>query len=209
MDNAPYVTTISRQLGSGGSYIGRQVAYRLGISYMDREIISEAAERFQTSEHELAKFEEKPASLWESIFVGNLIDDMSYYPPRLLAPSPSNVFHTQSEIIKKVADERSAVIIGRGGHYVLKDRPRHLSVFIHAGIPFRIKRVVKLYQVTERQAVKMIEKYDNERARFIRQIANQDWMDACNYQLCIDTGVIGLDNAVNLIVYYLRDKFRQ
>lgn len=204
---SPYVITISRQLGSGGSYIGQNIAKRMGIYYMDREILSEVAQRLQVSEYDLDKYDEKAASFWQMIFSTEFIDTVSYVPPKLFIPSASNVFETQADIINKVADERSAVIIGRGGNYILRNRPRHISVFIHAGIPFRQKRIADLYDVSEKQALKMIEQYDNERAKYIRQVSGFDWVNACNYQLCIDTGMIGLDNAVNMIVNYIKDQF--
>lgn len=207
MNNSPFVITISRQLGSGGSYLGQCIAKRMGIYYMDREIISEVAKRFQLSEDELGEYDEKATSLWELLFTNEFIDTINYHPPKLFEPTASNLFHMQSEIINKVADERSSVIIGRGGYYILKNRLRHLSVFLHASIPFRRKRIVELYKVSENRAIKMIEKYDNERAKYIKQVADHDWMDACNYQLCIDTGAIGLDNAVDMIVNYAKDTF--
>lgn len=207
MKTSPYVITISRQLGSGGSYIGQNIAKRMGIYYMDREILSEVAQRLQVSEYDLDKYDEKAASFWQMIFSTEFIDTVSYVPPKLFVPSVSNVFETQADIINKVADERSAVIIGRGGNYILRNRPMHLSVFIHAGIPFRQKRIADIYGVPEKQALKMIEQYDNERAKYIRQVSGFDWLNACNYQLCIDTGEIGLDNAVNLIINYIKEQF--
>jgi len=207
MKNAPYVITISRQLGSGGSYIGQCIAKRMGIHYLDREILSEAAQRLQVSEYDLDEYDEKAASFWQILFSTEFVDTVTYHPPKLFVPSVSNVFETQTEIINKVADERSAVIIGRGGNYILRNRPRHLSIFIHAGIPFRQERIAALYKVPEKQALKMIEQYDNERAKYIRQVAGHTWTDARNYQLCIDTGLIGLDNAINMIINYIKDKF--
>ncbi|MDD2234723.1 MAG: cytidylate kinase-like family protein [Desulfitobacteriaceae bacterium] len=207
MKASPYVITISRQLGSGGSYIGRNIAKRMGIYYLDREILREVAQRLQVSEQALDKYDEKAASFWQMIFPTEFIDTISYVPPKLFVPSAANVFETQADIINKVADERSAVIIGRGGHYILRNRPKHLSIFIHAGIPFRQKRIVDLYEVSEKQALKMIEQYDNERAKYIRQVSGLDWLNACNYQLCIDTGGMGIDNAVNMIVNYIKDQF--
>jgi cytidylate kinase len=207
MQTSPYVITISRQLGSGGSFIGQCIAKRMGIYYMDREILSEVAHRLQVSEYDLDDYDEKAASFWQILFSTEFIDTVAYHPPKLFVPSVSNVFETQSDIINKVADERSSVIIGRGGNYILRNRPRHLSVFIHAGIPFRRKRIADLYEVTEKQALKMIEQYDNERAKYIRQVAGHAWTDARNYQLCIDTGIIGLDNAVNIIINYIKNKF--
>jgi cytidylate kinase len=207
MNTEPFVITISRQLGTGGSFLGQCLAKRLGIYYMDREIISEVSKRIQLSEEELGPYDEKAASIWEIIFTNEPLDNINYIPPKLFVPNSSSLFQVQSDIINKVADERSAVIIGRGGYHILHNRPRHLSVFLHASIPSRIKRIVNLYEVTEKDALRMIEKYDRERAKFIRQIAEHDWLDACNYHLSIDSGVIGLDNAEEMIINYARNKF--
>ncbi|MDD3653777.1 MAG: cytidylate kinase-like family protein [Desulfotomaculaceae bacterium] len=203
----PYVITISRQFGSGGAYLGYRLAKRLGIYYIDREIISEMARRLKLPEFGLSMVDEKPSVYWEVLMANGYIGTAGYSPPKLFIPTNINLFEAQSEIIKKMAEEKSCVMIGRGCSHILKDNPRHLSVLLHAGIPFRKKRVEDLYEVSGEKALKLIKKYDGERADYIRQVTGHDWLDANNYHLCFDTGRIGLDTAEEMIVNFVQDKF--
>jgi len=208
MKTSPFAITISRQLGSGGSYLGQRIAKQLGIYYIDREMVSEAAKKLQLLEEDLVNYDEKADSFWESFLTSEYLCTTTYYPPQLFINTSSHLFQAQSEIIEKIIKEKSSVIIGRAGFHILRDYPRHLSIFVHASIPFRRKRIEELYQLSEKEAQKKIEKYDSERARYIRAIADLDWKDACNYHMCIDTSIIGLENVEKIVLNYVMDKFQ-
>ena len=145
---SPFAITISRQLGSGGAYLGQQLARNLNIFYADREIISRAAKQFSVLEEDLESIDEKKNSFWESFLHSfELGFSDPYKPPQIVLPPDLILFNAESEIIKHIAKERSAVIVGRCGSYILRNHPNHLSIFLHGDIAFRIKRVEKLYNV--------------------------------------------------------------
>jgi len=201
---SPFAITISRQLGSGGAYLGQQLARNLNIFYADREIISRAAKQFSVLEEDLESIDEKKNSFWESFLHSfELGFSDPYKPPQIVLPPDLILFNAESEIIKHIAKERSAVIVGRCGSYILRNHPNHLSIFLHGDIAFRIKRVEKLYNVTEKVAEKMIVKSDKERSQYFHSFTGEEWTDARQYDLSINTSKIDPDNSVKLIMKFL------
>jgi CMP/dCMP kinase len=198
------VITISRQLGSGGAYIGQQLAKKLNIYYLDREIIRQAAKKLSLLEEELENRDERIIPFWQSLFqlVGYSGPDV-YIPPPIFIPTDQELFEAEAEIIKQIANDRSAVIIGRCGSDILRAHPNHTSIFLHADIDFRKKRIQKLYDVSQEDASKIIAKSDSERSRYHHKITGKEWTDARQYDLSIDTCKIGVDNSVQLILQYL------
>lgn len=203
-ENAQIVITISRQLGSGGAYIGQQLAKKLDIFYLDREIIRQAAKKLSVLEDELKPRDEKTLPFWQSIFqLTGYSGPYVYTPPPIFVPTDRELFKAEAEVIKQIANDRSAVIIGRCGSHVLRAYPNHTSIFLHANADFRKRRIEKLYNVTQEEASKMIAKSDSERSRYHHMLTGKEWTDARQYNLSIDTSKIGIDDGVQLILQYL------
>lgn len=198
-----FIITISRQLGSGGAYVGKQLAQKLDIYYADREILSEAARKFSLGEEDLIHHEEKLRSLWKSFLQFNALSTEVDLPPRFLGPTSRELYQTEAEIIEQIAQERSAVIIGRCGFHILRNYPNCIKIFLHADAAFRNSRIQELYEVSEDAAAKMIVKNDKERGNYISTFTGKQWTDARQYDLSIDTGKIGVDHTVDLILNYL------
>ncbi len=199
-----FVITISRQLGSGGAYLGQLLARNLNVFYADREIITQAAKKFSVLEKDLESIDEKKGSFWESFLHSfELGFSDPYKPPQMILPPDLILFNAETEIIKHIAKERSAVIIGRCGSYILREHPNHLSIFLHGDVTYRIKRVQKLYNVSEREAEKMIAKSDKERSQYFQSFTGEEWTDARQYDISINTSKIDLDKSVKLVMNFL------
>jgi len=198
--------TISRQLGSGGAFIGQQLAKELDIFYADREIIDRVARQYAVLEEDVVSNDEKIISFWESFLQFNTISTDLYVPPKLQAPTDRELFQAEADIIEHIVSERSAVIIGRCGAYILRDYPDNVRIFLHGDIPTRVKRVRSLYHVSEETAKNMIEQSDIERARYCRIVTGKkwDWNDARNYDISIDTSKLDIDKSTGLILEYLK-----
>jgi CMP/dCMP kinase len=110
------------------------------------------------------------------------------------------LFKAEKEIIEHLAKERSAVIIGRCGSYILRDHPNHFSIFLHGDISFRKGRIKKLYDVSEKAAGNMIARSDKERTLYYRTFTKEEWPDATKYDLSLDASSIGLDKCVEIIL---------
>jgi CMP/dCMP kinase len=198
-----FVITISRQLGSGGAFIGQKLAKNLNVFYVDREIISQAAKKLSVLEEDLESREEKIISFWESFFQSFTFTSGVYIPPQVIGPTDRELFETETEIIQRIAKERSAVMIGRCSTHIFCRHPNHLSIFLHADTAFRKSRVQQLYKVSDEVAGKMITQSDKERAVYYHTFTGKDWTDIRQYDLSIDTGKIGLDKTEALIMKYL------
>jgi len=200
-----FAISISRQLGAGGAFVGQQLASKLNIFFADRDILREAAHRLSTFETNLESREERILSFWHSFMKSLPQTDVITVPS--VAPTleytDQELFDAEDEIIRKIVHEHPAVILGRCGHYILRNEPKHISVFLHADKEFRIKRIQELYNVQNDEATEMVEKSDKERAAYCKTFTHKEWMNASNYDLSIDTGKMPLEEVVELILKYI------
>ena len=192
---------ISRQIGSGGSYIGRAVAERLDLRYIDREMLRDAAEYLHTQDPE--RQEEAVGSWWarlgQTFALG--APDAHYAPPPSDAIYEGDLFEIQKRIVREVVEGHAGVIVGRGAAQTLRGRAGVLSVFLHAPEAWRIERVKEVYAVaSDSEAQRMLRESDRARARFVRAIAGCEWTDVRGYDLALDTAALGFDAAVDIIV---------
>jgi cytidylate kinase len=205
---SPCVITISRQLGSGGAYLGQRLAQCLKFSYLDHEIVHQAAEELKIPVEHLAVRDEKVTSNWQSVLQSfAYANSWTYAPPSLDILNDKDLYNVESDIITRIANQCSAVIVGRGGHYVLRKHPRCLNIFLHADIQFRQQRVEQVYNVSGQKALKLMNSVDQERARYLKALTGQDWLDARQYHLSLDTGVLGLEKSETIILETFRQRF--
>jgi cytidylate kinase len=201
-DEKPYIITISRELGSGGAYLGQRLASRLGIAYADREIVRRAAESFDLPEDVVEPLDEKVTPFWLSLLRTFEYGSPEYCCIRKLPLVPSDTeFHDEEcRIVEDIAQKRSAVIVGRGGFFLLRDNPRHLSVFLFADKEFRVKRIKDAYDLSVEKAEELIEVSDRDRRKCRRELTRSEGVDARLFHLCLDTGALGLECAEEIIV---------
>lgn len=203
----PLVITISRQFGSGGRIIGQKISKKLNIIYADREIINKAATHFSVSAGDLASRDEKLPSIWDYFLENIKIAPGAYIPSQIvLPPTTRELFETEQKIIEHIAVQGSAVIIGRCGFHIFREYSNHVKIFLHSGRDNRIQRVSKLYKIQEEITSKMLDEKDRERAVYCKTFTGKEWISAKNYDLSIDTGKIGIDKAVKLILNYLEQR---
>src|SRR5574344_834917 len=205
-ESTPFVVTISRQLGSGGSYIGQSIAKQWGMGYADREIIRQTTEKLSMHEHNVELRDESLLSFWNSFFHIESYSTEVHVPPEMNFPFDNELFEAESEIIKHIANERPSVIIGRCGFHILRKHPNCINIFLYADTDFRIKRIRKTFNVTETEAEKMILRNDKDRAAYCKTFTEKKWSNTQNYDLSIDTSKIGVENTIDLILKYIKLK---
>lgn len=197
------IITIGRQFGSGGRYVGRLLAEKLGIPFYDKELLSEAAKQSGICEEIMEEHDERPTrSLLFSLVTGmqHHVGTGNFY---MDMPLNHRIFLAQFDAIRKLAEDGSCVIVGRCADYVLRDDPDTVSVFVKADMPSKIARAVKYYGVEEDKAEERIRKADKQRASYYNYYATATWGDVENYDLVVDTGVLGVEGAVELIAKFL------
>jgi cytidylate kinase len=195
----PLIITISRQLGSGGAYIGQLIARYFDILYADRDIIADTAKTLSLHPNEIAHRDEKIISGWES-FIQAITRTPERIEFRPFPPTDKELFKAESEVIKRLASERSAVIMGRCGSCILHDHPNLISIFLHASDEFRIKHLCEVHKMSETRAKKTIVEYDKARGAYIKQFTGVDWKDATHYHLTFKTDLLGLDTTAKEII---------
>lgn len=187
------IITIGRQFGSGGKEIGQKLAQRLGVSCYDKEIIQAAAKQSGMNEKLFETYGEKPTnSLLYSLVAGSYVAGGN-------TPIGMQVNLAQFDAIKQIAQQGPCVLVGRCADYILREKEDLLSVFIHADMPNRVERIMRLYRLSEDKARETILKTDKSRASYYSYYTDRTWSDARNYHLCIDSGKIGVDGAIDLI----------
>lgn len=201
--------TIARQLGCGGSYIGKLVSEYFGLKYIDREVLYLAAQEFGCAEQEVAARAERLSSFWERFFHGLTFGppETPYAPPPLRKFTDKELFDKQTEILKTIAQKSDCVIVGWGSAHVLPQHPGKINIFCHAPLKFRVKRVMKIYQTqTAEQAREMISESDEMRKRYIFEMTGNDWACAENYHLTFDTSLLPLPKIAELLIELLQRK---
>ena len=190
---AKRIITISREFGSGGRFIGEEVAKKLGIAYYDKNVINEIAEKSGLSPEYIQENAElsPKKGLFSYAFAGRDITGKSV---------EDMVHETQRKVILELAEKAPCVIIGRNADYILKDRDDVLNVFIHGDMPEKIQRITGLYNVEEQEAVKMMADTDKRRMTNYNFYTNQKWGRASNYTLCLNSSQLGYDRCQKIIM---------
>jgi len=196
------IITISREFGSGGRTVGRKVAEKLGIPFYDKELVDQIAV--------------------ESGFAPKFIEEHGEHSPTgsffSYAFAPQGVpgimnglstadflWNIQCNVILQLADQGPCVIVGRNADYILKDRPEALHVYVFADAPYRAERIVRLYGESEKSPEQRLAEKDKRRRVNYQHYTGRTWGQAQNYDLCLDTGVLGEDFCVDVIVKAYED----
>ena len=190
---AKRIITISREFGSGGRFIGEEVAKKPGIAYYDKNIISHIAEESGLSPEyiqESAELSPKKGLFAYALagrdITGKSVEDM--------------VYEAQRKVVLELAEKESCVIIGRNADFILKDRDDVLNIFIHGNMPEKTERICRLHNVSEKAAVKMMTDTDKRRMTNYNFYTDQKWGKASNYTLCLNSSQLGYDKCEEIIM---------
>lgn len=196
------IITISREFGSGGRTIGRMVAEKLGIPFYDKELVEQVA--------------------LESGFAPTFVEEHGEHSPGksffsyAFAPqgipgvmnglsSADFLWHIQCNVILQLAEKGPCVIVGRNADYILKDRADCIHAYIHADIPFRADRIVRLYGESEKSPEARLQEKDKRRRVNYQHYTGRDWGTAQNYDICLNSAKIGIEECADIIVKMVND----
>lgn len=194
--NKHIVITISREYGSGGRYVGRLVANRLGIKLYDKEFVIKVAKETGLSEEYVEQNEQKRSVLAPL--------NNGYYSEY---NNSDELFTKESELIKEFADKESCVIIGRCADNILENRDNVVRVFIYGTMENKIKRVIKHYGIeTEEKAKKEIERIDKQRGNHYKYYTGKEWKNFANYDICINSDILGVKKSAEMICSIVKQK---
>ena len=195
--------TIGRQFGSGGREIGVRVGELLGIKVYDKELLTMAAEKKGISPDYLRRVDEKAASsLLYTLAMGS-----SLYSARHLGvdvPINDQLFITQNEVIREVAEADSAIFVGRCADYVLRNHPHRLSFFIYSDYESRVHRVMERHECKRSEAESMINKTDKKRINYYNFYTGKKWGKFENYHMSLDSSLLGVEGTAQMIAQLVK-----
>ncbi|MBM6947528.1 AAA family ATPase [Mordavella massiliensis] len=199
MEKTNTIITIGRQFGSAGREIGYRIADDFGIKLYDKEMLNRAAKESGICEELFEAHDEKPTN---SFLYSLVMDTYSLgYSSGSYTDMPINhkVFLAQFDAIKKIAGEGPCILVGRCADYALEEFDNVLSVFIHADMSARIRRIARIYNLTDSKAKEMIQKTDKQRSSYYNYYTNKKWSDAESYDICLDSSVLGIEGTAEAI----------
>ncbi len=198
-----FIITINRSCGSGGSIIGRIIAKRLGAKFYDNELIDLASDESGISKQLFAQADERVKNNLYTRMTKNIYDGQLITPDSEDFTSFQNLFNYQAKIIKDVADKDSCIIIGRCADFVLKDRENLVRVFVGASEDVCVATETERLGLTVKEAKDRINKMDMYRAAYYRYYTGQQWNNALNYDVCVNTSVLSYEECADVVVAFL------
>ena len=195
------IITIGRQFGSGGREVGQKIAQTLHIAYYDKELLAVAAKKSGLSSQFMNTYDEKPTrSFLYSLVMGQrgLFTDSAEATVEQLAAN------AQRDAILAVAGEGSCVIVGRCADHVLAGTERLVRIFIYADMEARIQRIREKGYYEEHEIARNIRRMDRERRDYHRYYTGKEWENVENYDMMLNSGVLGTDGCVECILSYLK-----
>lgn len=200
------IITIGREFGSAGREIGYKVAEAFDIKLYDKEMLARAAKESGICEEIFETHDEKPTN---SFLYSLVMDTYSMgYSGNTYTDMPINhkVFLAQFDAIKKIADEGPCILVGRCADYALESYENVVSVFINADLEARIRRIARIYDLTDAKAKDMIIKTDKKRSSYYNYYTNKKWSDAESYELCLTSSELGIEGTAKAIIDYVQLK---
>ncbi len=206
--NNNFVISIGREFGSGGKYIGQELAKRLNIKCYDNELLAKVSEDYNIDMAMLERVDEKQkSSFWYGFATNYVFSNNNELSP---ISAEDNLFLKQAKVIEDLYNSGdSSVIIGRCSDYILKDNQNVIKVFIYSSdMDFKVNRKIKFENLNTTIAKKKIKEIDKQRSEYYKHFTNQNWGDRNNYDLCIDTSKLGVIQTIDILENYIRKRVK-
>ena len=196
-----FIITIARQFGTGGHEIGAELARRLGVKLLDKQILNAVASRTGAVEEAMERIEARNP-LWRDDFTSFYQQYMSSaeYNGQEQDKTSHALFRAQAQAIREIASKESCVLIGRCGFDIFADHPNALKIFIHSDIETRARRIAERYDISEQDARVMVVDTDYSRELYTKTLTGREWTDARNYDVSLDVRKFGVNGAVQFLL---------
>ena len=196
-----FVITISRQFGTGGHEIGAELARRLDVKLLDKQILNEVAKRIPVVEDAMERIAARNP-LWRDDFTNfyRTYMNKAEYDGQEHDETSRALFEAQAIAIRKIAEQESCVLVGRCGFHIFEDHPNALKIFIHSSEDCRKRRIAEKYGLDLRDAAAMVVDNDYSRELSTKTFTGTDWTDARNYDISLDVRQFGINGAVDFIM---------
>lgn len=192
------IINIGRQFGGGGHGVAAELSRKLGIPVYDKELIKKAAQDSGFSAEFFEESDEKKRFFsLSSIFANGFSETENYMSDR-------GIFKMQSQTIMKIAEQGSAIIVGRCSDYILRDMEETLDVFLTSPLEVRAARIAERNGISIEEATSLAEEKDRKRAEYYNYYTFTDWGVAATYDLCLDSSILGIEGTADFIIDFAR-----
>ena len=206
-----FVITINRELGSGGRTIGEKLSKKLNVPFYDKALIQQLKEQYHLTVEQIEFLKGQKHNWWADckrsmMMMPNYVGP-SYIGTPINMPDfliTDEIFQTETEILKGIAEDGSCIIAGRSGFHIFRDHPNHLSILIQASMQHRIERLVRKREITYEQAREIIEQVDEARENYVKKYTGSSRYDTRNYDLVINMDDHIEDEALEIILKYIK-----
>ena len=192
------IINIGRQFGGGGLGVADELGKRLGIPVYDKELITKAAQDSGFSAEFFEQTDEKKSFFSLSTFFGGGYGMTENYI------NDRGLFKMQSDTIERIAEQGSAIIVGRCADYILRDHEYTLNIFLTSPDEIRAKRIAERSNITIEAATRLIEEKDRKRAEYYNYYTFGNWGVASNYDLCIDSSILGIEGTAEFVIDFAK-----
>ena len=203
-----FVITINRQFGSGGHEVGDLLAKRLGVKIIDKEVAQAIAKKFEMTQEEFDKIDYRKPSWWEefTMFYSPFATMGSQRTTVDKAVTSRQMYLEQTELLKKLVEEESCIIIGRCAFHIFKNHPHCVRVFVHGSEERRLKHAMEYFKVGEEEARKMMEDTDKKRHDYIKKYTGSSGYDVRNYDFSFNADELSIEEMADIIYDHLARK---
>lgn len=184
-------------MGSGGRELAQRLAQIFDLKFYDKELIHEASKYSGICKDCFEKADEKPQKVWYSRFP-------FFGDPGFNGLSNDALFEIHYRTVQRLAKENNCVFVGRCTDYILRQDPACLNIFVHASRDFRVRRLRQSIDISEEEAVQVIEKADKIRSSYYNFYTNKEWGKASSYHLCVDTSLLGVEETAGWVAEWVR-----
>lgn len=201
--------TISRMYGSSGSLVARRVAESLGWQLLDNDVVDAVARRLGVARAEVSSRDERVPSLVERVATALTLSAPELLPALTdtsLPPSEERVVQVTRLVIEEAVQGRNAVLVGRGAQCVLANRLDALHVFCYAPRASLVAHAVEEHGIAPAEAGRHVDAMNHQREQYVRRHWNRDWRAVENYHVCLNTGVLGIDGAADVVVRLAQER---
>jgi len=193
------IITVAREYGSGGRYVAKLVAEKLGLKFYDKNLIEIISNESGLSAEYIEENEQN--------IHGNLLSSFNAQYYNNLS-NDDNLFIAESKAIKQIAEKGGCVIVGRCSNYILKDNKNVINIFLYSDDKNKVKRAVKYYGLNEEKALKEINRINKNREKHYNYYTHEKWRDIKNYDFCINVDILGVEETAKHIVGFINNKKR-
>lgn len=205
------IITISRECGTGGREIACRLGEKLGLNVYDKAIFEAVSEKYHLNKQEIDRIRGKKLNLWDDFcqFYRQFDVTGSNYQPESRKVTSRELYYTESQIMRNLAEHESCIILGRCGFSVFKDNPDAVKIFIHADHDVRIKRIVETKGLDEKAAIEYIDEVDKARENFTKYFASSSIYDTRNYDLSINVSHYSAEDVATFLAENIRQRMER